>query len=214
MATFKSKSATSKKSARAKSAKVDLGLMGVNPVRTKSGAPITFHIQPHKTINPVRTNSGGAIQFHLAEHRKKKGWNMPSIQISSLKIFNGNTHVETGLLNPFNDPFTLWLEAFFSADTMKMNPEIWITFQIVALRTNEVVEQWVYQTPLLYSGIDAWIVLPTADALGLKWIGSDIFGFRAAIELFSNQGESGLQGVDALAVSDIRWFRFEPVFSL
>ena len=136
---------------------------------------------------------------------------MPSVQITKLKTINNTTNVETDLFNPFNDPIKLAVDAIFSADALQNNPVIWITYQIIELRTNQVVEQWQFQNDLPYSPIDAWVVLPTAYSLGLNWISSDIFGFRAAIELFSNQGESGLQAVDAFAVSDILWFRFEPV---
>jgi hypothetical protein len=102
----------------------------------------------------------------------------------------------------------------FSYDVLKLpSPAVQLTYQIIDFRTNEVFEFWRFQFNYIYVVSEAWVDLPTAHDLGLNWIGSDLFGFRGAVEILSGQpGGAGLQATDIFDVSDVHWFRVEPIF--
>jgi hypothetical protein len=139
---------------------------------------------------------------------------MATVKITNVEtVKNG---VNANLFNPFSDPITLRLTIEFSLSLpeQRLRPVIQVTFQIIELRTNQVFEDWRFQIKPTPAGNYVWIDLPTADDLGLNWTGSDIFGFRGAVELFSNQGARGLKSIDALDVSQVHWFRIEQVFTL
>ncbi|SRR6266480_626685 len=138
---------------------------------------------------------------------------MPTVNITNVETVKRG--VNANLFHPFFDPITLRLTIMFSSDVFQLpQPRIYSTFQILELRTNQVFEEWRFQANPAPPGIYHWVDLPTAHDLGLVWSASDIFGFRGAVELFSFQRASGLQAVDALDVSEVHWFRVEPVFLL
>ena len=138
---------------------------------------------------------------------------MPSVKITAVETVKNS--VNSDLFNPFTDPITLRLTIMFSSDVFQLvQPKTDITFQIIELRTNTVFEQWKFEYDPISPGMYVWVDLPTAHDLGLSWNWSDIFGFRGAVELFSLQGEEGLIAVDAMDVSEIHWFRVEPLFTL
>lgn len=138
---------------------------------------------------------------------------MPSVKIEKLETVRGNDNVD--LFNPFADPIVLRTTLDFSADVLALiQPQVLLTYQIIELRTDIVVEQWQFQFGVPGPGYYHWITLPTAYDLGLDWVGSDIFGARAAAEIFEFDGARGLQAIDAMDVTPVHWFRFEPLYLL
>lgn len=138
---------------------------------------------------------------------------MLTVKITNVETVKGNTNAN--LFHPFNDPITLRLTISFSPDVLKLpQPTVAITYQIIELRTDQVFEQWRFFHTIGFQSIYAWVVLPTAHQLGLNWVGSDIFGFRGAAELYSFQGSAGLKTIDGHDVSPTHWFRVEAVFAL
>jgi hypothetical protein len=136
---------------------------------------------------------------------------VPTVNI--VRIETVKAGVNSDFFNPFTDPITLRMTINYSADILQLpEPTVRKTFQILTLDTNTVVEQWRFQSSIPGPAVYSWVDLPTANALGLNWTGSDIFGFRGAVEVFSFQGESGLVSIDAFDVSDIHWFRLAAVF--
>ena len=139
---------------------------------------------------------------------------MPMVQITNLE--SANSSGDTTLFDPFNDPITLRFTVTFGPELAQVqNPIVWSSFEIIEFGTNKVVEIWRFQNPIPSAGsYYDFMTTGTADALGLNWLASGIFGLRCAAEIFSDQGESGLQAVDAMDVSDIHWFRFMPLAAL
>ena len=139
---------------------------------------------------------------------------MPMVQITNLETANPSG--DTTLFDPFNDPITLRFTVAFGSELAQVqDPVVWSTFEIIEFGTNQVVEFWRFQNAVPSPGsYYDFMTTGTADALGLKWLACGIFGLRCAAEIFSNQGESGLQAVDAMDVSDIHWFRFMPLAAL
>jgi hypothetical protein len=136
---------------------------------------------------------------------------MPSVKITNLETLMGDT--DTTLFDPFGDPISLRISVSISADAMQVtNPKIRYIYQIINFSNNEVFETWQSTYDLLYLDAAAWIGLPTAHDLGMNWTASDIFGFRGAVELFSNQEENGLVAIDAMDVAGIHWFRVKDLF--
>jgi hypothetical protein len=135
---------------------------------------------------------------------------MPSVEIVRLETVKGNDNVN--LFDPFNDPIVLRTTVNFSSDILALpQPLVTLTYQIIELKTDVVFEQWAFQFAVTDPGIYHWITLPTAHNLGLNWIGTDIFGARAAAEIFNFDGLSGLEAIDAMDVTPVHWFRFEPL---
>lgn len=142
---------------------------------------------------------------------------MPSVKITTLETDNAQGQ-NVSLFNPFTDPLKLTVFFTLSQDIVGM-PSVQLTgtFQIIELRTNQVVVDHVAQAnynPGIGPNVFWWMGSPTPHDWGLQWTQGDIFGFRAAIEVSSFQGAQGLVAVDAFDVSDIRWFRLEDVFEL
>ena len=137
---------------------------------------------------------------------------MATVKITNVEtVKNG---VNANLFNPFSDPITLRLtiEYSLSLPEKRLQPVIQVTYQIIELRTNQVFEDGRFQTKPNPAGNYFWLDLPTAHDLGLNWGASDLFGFRGAAELFSSQ--RARWSIDALDVSEVHWFRIEPVFTL
>lgn len=133
---------------------------------------------------------------------------MATVKITDAETFKRG--VNANLFHPYNDPITLRLTivyTVFQPQLRILRPVVQLTFQIIELRTNQVVEHWLFQAKPTPGENYGWLDIPTADDLGLNWVGSDIFGFRGAAELFSDQSKS----IDAQDVSEVHWFRFEAL---
>jgi hypothetical protein len=138
---------------------------------------------------------------------------MPTARITNVETVKGNNNAN--LFHPFNDRITLRMTLSFSPDVFKLpQPTMATTYQIIELRNDVVFEQWRFFRAISFQNMYTWLVLPTAHQLGLNWVGSDLFGFRGAVELYSFQGASGLISVDGHDVSRTHWFRVEAVFGL
>lgn len=142
---------------------------------------------------------------------------MSSVRITSIET-EGVDGSNRTLFNPFTDPLKLTMFVSLSPDLVNM-PNIVVggTFQLLELRTNLIVVDHYVQSnynSALGPNFFWWLGSPTPHDWGLQWTGGDVFGFRAAIEVFQWQGASGLAAVDAFDVSSVRWFRLMDVFSL
>ncbi len=140
---------------------------------------------------------------------------MPSVRIIRVETVKRGTNAN--LFNPFADQITLRLTTVYSSDVFRLaQPMVKITYQILALLDNQVKFHYSAQPRLYPGGVEyySWIDLGTAHDLGLNWSGSQLFGFRGAVELFSLEGESGKRAIDAFDVSWTHWFRLEPLFLL
>jgi hypothetical protein len=138
---------------------------------------------------------------------------MPSIQIS-VETLNAATGVSAGLFNPFSPNLRLVINYVLSPDLASMpNLTIETVFQLINLHTNEVFFNNPGQHPVpagQASGASYYDINPSNTA-GMQWAtGADIFGFRGAVAALESNGSY----VDAIAVSDVRWFRLEDVATL
>jgi len=145
---------------------------------------------------------------------------MSAINITQLQTIDGaNNNVR--LFSPFTTTLKLVVYFNLSVDFRTMqNVKLRVMFEIIEFSTNNVV---VYHPhDFNYSGtmgqsLFAWEGDPTPHQLGLQWIGPGrgiVFGFRSAVEASSLQGQNGQIAIDALAVSDIRWFRLKDEFGV
>jgi hypothetical protein len=140
---------------------------------------------------------------------------MPSLRIIRVETVKRGTNAN--LFNPFTDPITLRLTTVYSADVFRLaQPRVHITYQILAMADNGVKFTHVAQHAVNPGGVEyySWVDLGTAHALGLNWTGSQLFGFRGAVELFASAGEAGEVAIDAFDVAPIHWFRLEPIFEV
>jgi hypothetical protein len=140
---------------------------------------------------------------------------MPTINISRAYVTRGDG-TETILFDPFIDSLKLVVDFDLSSDIVQLpNVFLNVVFELIDFRTNIVVvhhpAQYSYN-PTLGRFLFAWAGSPTPQQWGLQWIGNDIFGFRVGIEASSYQSPNGFVAIEALAVSDIKWFRLEDVF--
>ena len=145
---------------------------------------------------------------------------MSSINITQLQTIDGaNNNVK--LFSPFTTTIKLVVDFNLSADFLTMqNVKLRVMFEIIEFSTNNVVvyhsHDFNYSSNLGQS-LFAWEGDPTPHQLGLQWVGpgrGNVFGFRAAVEASSLQGQNGQIAIDALAVSDVRWFRLKDEYSL
>lgn len=150
---------------------------------------------------------------------------MPSIQIAGVRTMNQSGQNAT-LFNPLNDALSLTLDLAASADLVALpNASFAATFEIIDPLTNNVVVKQSYASSFLW-GQYFWISLgnnwgppdqyDTPQRWGLTWGWTpSIYGFRGLIgAYYAPPDGSGQHTVDAIDVSDIRWFNLELVFSL
>jgi hypothetical protein len=138
---------------------------------------------------------------------------MPSIQII-VETLNAATGVSASLFFPFSPNLRLVINYVLSPDLASMpNLTIETVFQLINLHTNEVFFNNPSQHPVpagQASGASYYDINPSNTA-GMQWTtGADIFGFRGAVAALESNGTY----VDAIAVSDVRWFRLEDAATL
>jgi hypothetical protein len=138
---------------------------------------------------------------------------MPSIQIS-VETLNAATGASASLFNPFSPNLRLVVNYALSPDLASMpNLTVEIVFQLINLHANEVFFNNPGQHPVpagQASGANYYDINPSNTA-GMQWVtGADIFGFRGAVATLESNGTY----VDAIAVSDVRWFRLEDAATL
>lgn len=142
---------------------------------------------------------------------------MPTVKITSLETENAQGE-NISLFNPYTDNLKLVMFFTLSQDIVA-TPSVVLsgTFQIIELRTNQVVADHAAQAnynPAIGPYVFWWMGSPTPQNWGLQWIQGDIFGFRAAVEVSAIEGEEGLIPVNAFDVSEIRWFRLADIFEV
>ncbi len=142
---------------------------------------------------------------------------MPSARITRVETENVQG-ANVSLFDPFSDGLKLTMFFTLSADILQI-PDVQLqgSFQILDFRNDQVVVHqsiWANYNPSLGPNLFWWLGSPTPHDWGLQWQSADIFGFRAAVEVFAQEGEAGMVAVDAFDVSDIRWFRLKDIFEL
>jgi hypothetical protein len=138
---------------------------------------------------------------------------MPSIEIIA-QTLDAATGQKAGLFNPFSPNLRLNMSYSLSADLAAMpSLSVEIVFQLINFHTNQVF----FHNPGQHSvpGGQAWgdysYDINPSNTAGMQWTtGADIFGFRGAVAALDSSGNP----VDAIAVSDIQWFRLENISTL
>jgi hypothetical protein len=86
-----------------------------------------------------------------------------------------------------------------------------IMYQIISLKTNEVLFNTSAQLKIKTDFL-SFIAAGTADSLGMHWnTDGDVYGFRAAVEIFDNASNPI---PNALDVSAVTWFRLKHTSTL
>jgi hypothetical protein len=138
---------------------------------------------------------------------------MPTITITRVETDNEQGQ-DVALFNPYSDLLKAAAFCNASADLLGMpNLSIDLTFEMISFLTNEVVS-YRYDTWNLAADDSAFLVWrgSTPQNWGLQWAGNDLFGVRVSIKV--NQATTeGTAPVDAMDVSEIKWFRLEDVFT-
>lgn len=138
---------------------------------------------------------------------------MSSVQIS-INTINAATGASASLFNPFSPNLRLVILFTLSPDLANMpNLTVEFVFQLINLRTNEVF----FHNPgqrsvtLGQASEEIYYDINPSNTAGMQWTsGADIFGFRGAVAALESNG----QYIDAIAVSDVRWFRVEDISTL
>jgi hypothetical protein len=138
---------------------------------------------------------------------------MPSVQINA-ETLNAATGESASLFNPFSPNLRLSITYTLSPDFAAMaNVTVEVVFQLINFHTNQVFFHNPGQHPVPAGGTlgGSFYDINPSNTAGMQWTtGADIFGFRGAVAVLESNG----MNVDAIAVSDIRWFRLEDVATL
>jgi hypothetical protein len=133
---------------------------------------------------------------------------MSLVSITKVETVHGNDITE--LFNPYTDIITLRLVFDLAPGLIQMKGKVaTIVWQVIEFRTNTVAYNSASENvQLAPNGPIQWLPIGTAHDNGLQWVYGDIFGFRGAVEFFTEQGAAI---PNTLAVSTITWFRLEHI---
>lgn len=149
---------------------------------------------------------------------------MPFLRIDGLRTVNQQGQDVT-LFDPFDDALSLTLDFHASPDLLALpDAHMSAEFQIFDPHLHTVVVHSYWGTYFNW-GEYFWISkgnnwgppssYQTAEAWGLNWIASSVFGFRGIVRAFYTPSPgAGSVTVDAFDVSPMRWFRVKEVFRL
>jgi hypothetical protein len=93
------------------------------------------------------------------------------------------------------------------------NLTVEFVFQLINLHTNQVFLHNPGQRSATLGQVseELYYDINPSTTAGMQWTtGADNFGFRGAVAALESNG----QYVDAIAVSDVRWFRVEDIATL
>jgi hypothetical protein len=151
---------------------------------------------------------------------------MPALEIRGIRTMNQD-HINATLFASHLEALALVMDCFASADLLELpDPKFTAYFQLRSPRTDSVVVNEVWWLGNLAWGQNFWISMgnnwgpaPSDWDTPVDWGihpsshgQNEVFGFRGIIQAYSWQ--EGLQVVDAFDVSETRWFRVRPMYTL
>ena len=137
---------------------------------------------------------------------------MSSVKIDRVETLKAGVSAE--LFNPFQDRIST--RAIITTDGSGQNMVLKVEFQILGFADNLVKfrhSNELQVCPTESSEYPTWLELGTAAELNLRWDQGTVFGVRVAVEPFLDVPGTPTSSMDAVAVSEIHWFRLEPVYS-